>query len=212
MLIVVFRALFLYAILLISMRIMGKGELGELQPFDFVISLMIAELAAIPMEDLSAPLSHGVMAIATLVFLQCLTSYVSLKSNKIRKLISGKPTILFEHGEFKVKEMEKLRININDVLGQMRLKGYYDVQDVDYVIIETNGEMSILGETEEPKSRCKRIPIAVIMDREVIYENLKNVNITYEKLKKEINKSGLKINQILYGFIDENNNFKFYKR
>jgi len=98
MVIVAIRAVILYSILLVSMRIMGKGELGELQPFDLVVSLMLAELAVMPMEDLGAPLIHGFMATATIMFLQCLISYITLKSNGARKVICGTPTIILDHG------------------------------------------------------------------------------------------------------------------
>lgn len=212
MIIAVVRAIILYSVVLISMRIMGKGELGELQPFDLVVSLMLAELAVIPMEDFSAPLSHGLIAIATIMFLQCLISYITLKSNTARKVICGRPSIIIDHGTFNTKEMNKLRININDVLGQMRLKGYYNVEDIDYLIMETNGEMSIIAPDEKPGVKCKRIPISTILDGKIMYKNLEQFKIKQEDLIKEMKKSNLELNQIIYGFIDENNKFIFYKR
>lgn len=212
MIIVVLRGTILYAVVLISMRIMGKGELGELQPFDLVVSLMIAELAVIPMEDFSAPLSHGLIGISTLMFLQCLISYIALKSSTARKIISGRPSILIDHGTLNTKEMNKLRVNINDILGQMRLKGYYNIKDIEYLIMETNGEISIIAPEEKPGTRCKRIPISVILDGKIMYENLEKFNISYEELINEINKLKLKPRQILYGFVDENNKYIFCKR
>lgn len=212
MIIVALRAVILYGILLVAMRIMGKGELGELQPFDFVVSLMLAELAVMPMEDLNAPMFHGFMAIAAIMFLQCLISYVTLKSNTARKIICGTPTIIIDHGKFNTKDMNKLRINVNDVLGQMRLKGYYSVENIDYLIMETNGEMSIIAPDEDPGTRCKRIPIATILDGQIMNKNLRIYNISKEDLHKELKKSNLKIKQVIYGFIDENDKFIFYKR
>ena len=140
MIIVAIRAFILYGVLLISMRIMGKGDLGELQPFDLVVSLMLAELAVMPMEDLDAPLIHGFMATAVVMFLQCLISYITLKSNSARKVICGTPSVIYDHGRFNIKDMNKLRINMNDILGQMRLKGFYNFEAIDYLIMETNGE------------------------------------------------------------------------
>jgi len=212
MIIVALRAVILYGILLVAMRIMGKGELGELQPFDLVVSLMLAELAVMPMEDLNAPMFHGFMAIAAIMFLQCLISYVTLKSNTARKIICGTPTIIIDHGKFNTKDMNKLRINVNDVLGQMRLKGYYSVENIDYLIMETNGEMSIIAPDEDPGTRCKRIPIATILDGQIMNKNLRIYNISKEDLHKELKKSNLKIKQVIYGFIDENDKFIFYKR
>nr|WP_300091044.1 DUF421 domain-containing protein [Sedimentibacter sp.] len=212
MIIVAVRSVILYSILLISMRIMGKGELGELQPFDLVVSLMLAELAVMPMEDLGAPLVHGFMAIAVIMFLQCFISYVTLKSNKARKIICGTPTIIIDHGQFNTKDMNKLRINVNDVLGQMRLKGYYSVEDIDYLIMETNGEMSIIAPEEEPGKRCKRIPIAVILDGEIMYKNMEKFNISESDLQRELKKNKFKSRQVLYCYVDEEDKFIFYKR
>lgn len=181
MIIVFLRASILYGVLLIAMRIMGKGDLGELQPFDLVVSLVLAEIAVMPMEDLGAPMSHGFIAIATIMFLQCLISYITLKSNTARKIICGRPSILIDHGKFNVKEMNKLRVNINDILGQMRLKGFYNIEDIDFLIMETNGEMSIIGPQEKPGVRCKRIPIAVILDGQIMYKNLEKFNVSEKK-------------------------------
>lgn len=212
MIIVFFRTIILYGVVLISMRIMGKGELGDLQPFDLVVSLMLADLAIMPMEDLDAPLSYGITSIATIMFLQCLISYITLKSNTARKIICGRPTIIVDHGKFNTKEMNKLRVNVNDVLGQMRLKGYYNIEDIDYLIMETNGEMSIIGPTEPPGIKCKRIPISVILDSKVMYKNLEKFKIKENKLVEELKKKNLRIDEIIYGFVDEDEKFIFYKR
>lgn len=210
--IVAIRAVILYAVLLFAMRIMGKGDLGELQPFDLVVSLVLAELAVMPMEDLDAPLFHGFMATAVVMFLQCLISYITLKSNSARKIICGTPSIIYDHGEFNIKDMNKLRININDVLGQMRLKGYYNFKDIDYVIMETNGDVSIVAPESQSAKRIKRIPIAVILDRKIMYNNLEKFNIKKEDLDKSLKKENLRYKDVLYGFIDENDKFVFYKR
>ncbi len=212
MIIVTIRAVILYAVLMISMRIMGKGELGELQPHDLVVSLMLAELAVMPMEDLGAPLLHGFIATATIMFLQCLISYITLKSNSARKFICGTPTIIIDHGKFNVKEMNKLRINVNDVLGQMRLKGYCNIEDVDYIIMETNGEMSIIAPDDPPGTKCKRIPIATILDGQIMHHNFKKFNISYKDFENELKKNKLHPKKVLYGFVDEKENFVFFKR
>ncbi|MDI9494676.1 MAG: DUF421 domain-containing protein [Bacillota bacterium] len=210
--IVVIRAVILYCVLLLAMRIMGKGDLGELQPFDLAVSLVLAELAVMPMEDLDAPLIHGLIATAVVMFLQCLISYITLKSNSARKLICGTPSVIYDHGRFNIKDMNKLRININDVLGQMRLKGYYNLKDIDYVIMETNGEVSIIAPESQSAKRVKRIPIATILDGKIMYENLERLNISKEELDKKLKKENLRYKDVLYGFIDEDDKFVFYKR
>lgn len=210
--IVAIRAVILYTMLLIAMRIMGKGDLGELQPFDLVVSLMLAELAVMPMEDLDAPLVHGVMATVVIMFLQCLISYISLKSNTARKIICGTPSIIYDHGRFNVKDMNKLRINMNDILGQMRLKGFYNFEDIDYLIMETNGDVSIVAPESQTAKRVKRIPIAMILDGKIMYNNMEKFNISKEQLDKSLKKEKLHYKDVLYGFIDENDKFIFYKR
>lgn len=212
MVIVALRAIILYTVLMIAMRVMGKGELGELQPHDLVVSLMLAELAVMPMEDLGAPLLHGFIATATIMFLQCFISYVTLKSNSARKFICGTPTIILDHGKFNIKEMNMLRININDVLGQMRLKGYCNIQDIDYIIMETNGEMSIIAPDEPPGTKCNRIPIATILDGQIMHNNFAKFKISYEDFEKELKKKKINPKKVLYGFVDEDENFVFYER
>ncbi|HHZ03411.1 MAG TPA: DUF421 domain-containing protein [Tissierellia bacterium] len=212
MIIVAIRAVILYIILLIAMRIMGKGDLGELQPFDLVVSLMLAELAVMPMEDLDAPLLNGFMATAVIMFLQCLLSYVSLKSNSIRKIINGTPTIIFDHGKFNIKDMNRLRVDMSDILSQIRLKGYYNFEDIDYVIMETNGDVSVVAPDSQSGKRCKRLPIAVILDGQIMYDNLNKYNISRESLDENLKKKKLKTKDVLYGFVDEDDRFVFYKR
>lgn len=212
MIIVAIRAVILYGVLLISMRIMGKGDLGELQPFDLVVSLMLAELAVMPMEDLDAPLLHGFIATTVVMFLQCLISYISLKSNSARKIICGTPTVIYDHGRFNVKDMNKLRINMNDILGQMRLKGFYNFEDIDYLIMETNGDVSVVAPESESAKRCKRLPIAVILDGQIMYNNITRFNISEHNLQKSLKKENLIHKEVLYGFIDEDDKFIFYKR
>lgn len=194
------------------MRIMGKGDLGELQPFDLVVSLMLAELAVMPMEDLDAPLLNGFMATAVIMFLQCLLSYVSLKSNSIRKIINGTPTIIFDHGKFNIKDMNRLRVDMSDILSQIRLKGYYNFEDIDYVIMETNGDVSVVAPDSQSGKRCKRLPIAVILDGQIMYDNLNKYNISRESLDENLKKKKLKTKDVLYGFVDEDDRFVFYKR
>jgi len=212
MIIVLIRSMILYGVVLISMRVMGKGELGELQPFDLVVSLMLADLAIMPMEDLDAPLSYGFASIATIMFLQCLISYITLKSNTARKVICGRPSILIDHGTFNTKELNKLRVNINDLLGQMRLKGYYNLEDIDYLIMETNGEISIIAHEDRSGEKCKRIPISIILDGKIMYKNLEKYEVKENKLLNELNKNDLKLKDVIYGFLDEDDKFIFYKR
>ena len=214
MVIVIIRATLLYVVVLISMRIMGKGEVGELQPFDLVVSLMIAEIAALPMEDLNSPMSHGITAILTLVFLQCFTSYISLKSNSFRKIVCGRPTILLAHGKFNVEEMNRVRVNVNDILTQMRLNGYTTIDEVDYMIMETNGQMSIIASAKGNSSNkgCRRLPIPVILDGKIMEENIIKFHLNKSDLDEELKRHKTTAKKVLYAMVDEKNNYVLYKR
>lgn len=146
MFIVFIRALLLYTVVVIVMRMMGKRQVAQMQPFELVIMIMIADLAATPMEDMDIPLINGIIPIIALLSLQVLISYFSLKSEKFRNFICGKPSILIHKGRIDQAEMHRLRININDLLEALRNKDYFNVSDVEYAILETNGQISI-----EPK-------------------------------------------------------------
>lgn len=212
MIIVVIRAIILYLVVLVSMRIMGKGELGEMQPFDMAITLMIAELAALPMGDLDAPLVHGIVAIVVLMTLQVLISFLTLKSKKARTLICGKPSILFEHGKFNSQEMKRLRINTNDLIEQIRLKGNENINDVDFVIMETNGDISVIAPQKVPMKKCNRIPISVIIDGKIIKYNIEKYKINLNLIESELRIQNKEIKNIMYGFIDENDNIIFHEK
>ncbi len=175
---------------------MGKRELGKLSPFDFVVSIMIAEIAAIPMEDSDIPLHHGVVPIVTLVILQISLSFLTLHSETIRRWINGRPNIVIQNGKVQVSEMEKVRLNMNDLLAHLREKGIFDLADVEFALLESSGKLSVL-----PKSQKRfltpedmKIPttyeglvMPLIIDGNIQHENLFQMNLDqnwlYGKLK-----------------------------
>jgi len=144
MFIVFIRTLLIYTVVVIVMRMMGKRQVAEMQPFELVIMIMIAELAATPMENLNIPLINGIIPIIALLFTQVLVSYISLKSQRFSNFICGKPSILIHKGRINQSEMRRLRINIDDLLEALRNKDYFNISDVEYAILETNGQMSVI--------------------------------------------------------------------
>ncbi|QSX07049.1 DUF421 domain-containing protein [Sedimentibacter sp. zth1] len=212
MIIVLLRAVVLYVVVLFSLRIMGKGQLGELEPFDFVISLMIAELAAMPIEDLNSPISHGITAIVTLMFLQCFTSFISLKSSKARRFLSGNPSILVSHGKFNLKKMRDLRVNVNDILGQIRLKGFTNIEDIDYLIMETNGQISVIANQDIKSNKCKRLPISIVVDGKISNDNMEKFRLSNKKLNNALEKNKLELKDVIYGYVDEDENYILIKK
>lgn len=139
----VLRTLFTYFFVLISLRIMGKREIGKLSVFDLVVSIIIAEVSAMSLQDLRIPIWHGIFVIGLLVLLQVIVSYMSMHSSSIHNLIEGKPTVLIAGGEINDSEMKRTRYNMNDLLMQLREKNITAVSDVEFAILETSGKLSV---------------------------------------------------------------------
>jgi uncharacterized membrane protein YcaP (DUF421 family) len=214
LLIVFIRSLLLYTVLAITIRIMGKRQLGQLQPFEFVLAVLIAELAGIPMSDTDIPLANGLVAILTLMVSQVTLAYITLKSTKARGIICGTPSILIEKGKIKEDEMRRLRYNINDLIEQLRLKGYPNIADVDYAILETDGQLSILPKPEKRPviaedlgitPQYEGLPLSIIMDGRILKNDLKKLDLTEEWLLGQLHSAGYhNVSQVLFASIDDN--------
>lgn len=222
MIIVFFRAIILYIFVLLSMRIMGKREIAQMQPFELVITLMIAELAALPMEDLGSPLIKGLIAISTLIVLQLLISYINLKCEKARGLISGKPSILVNKGKINEQELRNLRININDLMEQLRSNDYANLNDVEFAILETNGALSIIPRPEKKpltpedldiEGTHEGLPLSLIIDGHINKNNLKKFNKDEQWLYEHLKEHNVKnIKDILFCYMDANEEVYIHKK
>jgi uncharacterized membrane protein YcaP (DUF421 family) len=213
MLIVFIRSLLLYAVLAITIRIMGKRQIGQLQPFEFVIAVLIAELAGIPMSDTDIPLANGLVAILTLMISQVTLAYITLKSNKARGIICGTPSILIEKGRIMEEEMRRLRYNINDLIEQLRLKGYPNITDVDFAILETDGQLSVIPKPEKRPvvtqdlgiaAQYEGLPLSIVLDGHILKNDLKKLGLTVEWLSEQLKSAGYDdISQVLFASIDD---------
>lgn len=152
MFIVFIRTALLYALVIFTMRLMGKRQIGELQPYELVITIMISDLAALPMQDTRFPLLLGVIPIVTLLLLKILLSLIQLKSQKARKIIDGEPTILVCNKQINYSELKKQQINIDELMEELRLLGYFDLSNIQYAILENNGRISVLPSNESSSS------------------------------------------------------------
>lgn len=222
MLIVFVRTLILYGLVVIVLRIMGKPQIGELQPFELVIAIMISELAAIPMGDTEIPLLNGVIPILTLLFAQMTLSYLSLKSERARKIICGKPSIVIEKGHILENELRRLRMTVNDLLEQLRVKGYPNIAEVNYAILETNGDLSVI-----PKAKSRPVqlddlslsapdpglPLTLVVDGVISPENFTKAKLTAEDLLNRLAKNGIKsVEDIFLACIDDTGKIFWQKR
>lgn len=200
MTIVLIRTVILYLIVLFVIRIMGKAELSKMSPFQLIVVFMIAELASIPIESPDVSMITGVAAIFTLMFLQVLISFISLRSEKFKKIFSGRPSVLIDKGEINVKEMRALRITINDLMEQLRIGGAPSINDVDFAVMESNGELSIIQKAEKRPLTAEDASIAAdsevmpsvfISDGIIYYENIRNSGWTTERMLMKLASLGI---------------------
>ena len=178
MLVVFIRSIILYVAVLISLRVMGKGEIAEMNCFDLVITLLIAEVASTPMENNDIPLLYGIASLIGLVFIQTVISVISLKFRSISRFVSGKPSILINKGKIDYKILKKEKITIDELLEQLRIQGYFNIKYVQYALLETDGNLSVVPTTNynsTPNVEYKHMPISLIQDGKIIKESLKSI-------------------------------------
>ena len=220
MLIVAIRTLIMYAALLFSVRMMGKSELSKMSAFQLVVVFMIAELAAIPIDSTDASLINGLVAIFTLMFLQVLISYISTKSEGFKTLISGRPSILIEKGKLNVRELSRLRISITDLLEQLRIQDCSSICDVQYAIMESNGQLSVIKKAVDKPVTPKDIDLAVsegvlpaiiISDGNLYDRNLIYSGVDLVSFENRMRSAGIKdIKKVFLAFCEENKQFHIY--
>ncbi len=201
MLITVARTGLLYILVVITMRLMGKRQIAQLEPFELVIAIMIAELAVIPMQDRNIPLINGIIAIATLLFIQVTFSIASLRSVAFRSFLDGRYSVIIADGVIQEKEMRKARYNLDELLEQLRLKSIFNLGDIEFAILETSGELSVLLKSQkrtatpfdlQVETRYEGLPLVLIMDGQVMTSELKKSTLSEAWLRTELEKHGIK--------------------
>lgn len=206
------RTAILYLLVVVIIRLMGKHQIGQLQPFELVITIMISELAAVPMQDTDIPLLHGIIPILTLLLIQISLSLLTLKNETARRIICGGPSILIENGKINQAELTRLRYNLNDLLEQLRLKDMPNIADVEYAILETSGKLSIIPKSQKRpvnpedlklETPYEGLPVTLIVDGVLKDKNLSRLNLTQDWLRGELNKYGLDSwDQVLLASLD----------
>ena len=197
MIIVVLRTLILYTFVIIALRLMGKREIGQLQPFELVVIIMISELAAIPSENVGIPLLSGIIPIMVLLLTSLTLAGISLKSERARTIICGTPSILIERGKILENELKKNRYNLTDLLEELRIKNVPNIADVEFAVLETNGQLSVFPKSQNRptipkdfmlKPQFEGLPLTLIMDGNLNHKNLHQGNKDLTWLKKELKK------------------------
>ena len=222
MVIVFIRALILYLVVVVVMRMMGKRQVAQMQPFELVIMIMIADLAATPMEDTDIPLINGVVPIIALLSIQVLASYFSLKSEGFRDFICGKPSILIHKGRIDQSEMYRLRVNINDLLEALRNKDYFNISDVQYAILETNGQMSIIPKADKRPVETadigimvkeEELPVTLITDGKLNNNKLKKTGHDKKWLMDQLKKQDIdSIKDVFFASLSSDGSFYIQER
>lgn len=215
MLVILIRTIVLYTLVLLVMRAMGKREIGQLQPFELVISIMIADLASIPMSDIGVPIFNGIIPILGLLIMHLMISFANLKSIKFREAVCGKPSILIFRGKIDEEVLIKERYTINELQERLRGKDVFNIGDVEYAILETSGEINVILKPEKRnptledmslQAKYEGIAYDLVIDGVIQYDNLKKIKKDYKWLEKQIGKFGFKPEDALVVTIDGNDN------
>lgn len=210
MLISFLRTIITYALVVLAVRIMGKRQVGQLEPTELVVTLMISDLATIPLTHVSIPLVHGIVPILTLIVAEATLSFIDLKSRRFRKLLSGTPVVVIKDGKISEEELSKLRFNMDDLLEMMRMQGTTDIKDIKYAILETSGNLSVIPKTTENDTNYNGLPFMFICDGEISRKALELYNKNIKWLEKQL--KGEKVEDILFAGVDENGKFYVQKR
>lgn len=202
---ILLRTLFLYLLIVLIFRVMGKREIGELSLLDLVVFVMIGEMAVIAIEKPDQPLLVSILPMVLLLFIQLSLSILSLKNQKVRDALDGKPSLIIDQGQINEKEMRKQRYNIDDLLTQLREKDIKNVADVEFAILETSGKLSVFEKDKYDKTdEAFNLPFPLIKDGRVQEDQLKRIHKTNLWLRQELRKLGYRdIKNITYCSIDE---------
>lgn len=193
------------------MRLMGKREIGQLQPFELAIAIMIADLASIPMTATGVPISNGIIPILGLLLMHLVISLLNIKSNKAREIICGKPSILIYRGKINEQALKKERFTINELQERLRGNNIVNLGDVEYAILETNGQVTVIQKPEKRNTipadfnilpEYEGIPYDLVVDGKIMDKNLKNIGKDLVWLKKEVGKFNIKPEQALIVTLD----------
>lgn len=201
MLVPFYRTLILYFFIILAVRLMGKRQVGEMQPAELVITILVSAVASVPMQDLNIPLAHGIIPILTLVGAEVLISTVTLKNLRLRRFLSGSPITIIEDGVFRQAELKKLRLSLDDVLEDLRLKDVFDIRDIKTAYVETNGQLSVLLKSRAQPVTARMLSLSpdqqepffvIISDGRVIDMNLTQVGKSHEWLEHVVAANGKK--------------------
>lgn len=218
---VVIRTFIIYCAVTLFMRLMGKRQLGELQPGELVITLLLSEIAATPIIDSTLPILNSLIPLMLLVGFEILSSVIDMKSLRFRYFTQGKPLTVIRNGRLDQHQLKKLRFTVNDVLAALRQKDVFNIEDVEYAVVETNGTLSVLLKPEKRNSTPKNydkpekdsgIACAVVIDGRIVEDNFEDCGATSEEILAKIKRENLRQKDILLMTVDKNKNYCIIKK
>lgn len=221
MLMIFFRAVFLYLVLIATIRLLGKRQLGQLEPSEVAVTMLIADLASIPMQDKNISVMSGLVPIIAVLGIELLLSFISMRSIRFRKLLCGKPVIVMENGKFLQDNMRKNRVTLDELISQLREKDIMDPTTVQYAILETGGNLSVFPYPQERPATAKEaaiatqpasLPITIISDGKLIRDNLKKAGKNEKWLQKTLSKNKATLKETFLLTVNGYNGICFYKK
>ena len=215
------RTILLYGILIMVIRLMGKRQIGQMEPSEFVVTMLVANLASIPMQDSAIPLFSGLVPILTVLGMELVLSALSLRSIRLRKLLCGKPVILIENGNILQENLRKTRITLDELTGHLREKDVLDLQAVQYAILETNGNLSVFPYPKERPATAREagiparkqyLPLTIVSDGRVLSDNLQKAGKTDAWLQSTLKKQDATLQDTWLLTVDGGDNILFYRK
>ena len=202
-LIVFIRTLFFYFFIFVIYRIMGKREVGQLGIIDLIVSILIAELVVISIENYDKDIMYSIVPILTLVLLQVSLSFMSLRLPKFRIFLDGNPSVIIKNGKVNYKEMMRQKYNLDDLLVQMREKGYRSIEEIEYAILENNGTLSVFNNKKEKTP----LPLPLILDSNIQEDTLKLLGKKQEWVYDILRRKNITLEEVFYAFYKDRNIF-----
>ena len=221
MLTVLIRSVVLYLCIMLFMRLMGKRQLGELQPAELVISVLISNIVSLPVEDPNVPLLMGIIPVAMLVGLELIVSVLSLRFRSIRTLMGGNPVVIIHNGVIDQGALKTLRFSIDDLMESLRSQGVFDLSQIQYAIVETNGTVSILPyEKDSPVTPTqlkltlapREVPVVVISDGMVLEDGLRGASMSRKQLNRILEKEQVSVRDVFLFSADKSHRYTLIQK
>lgn len=221
MLAILIRTVILYIVITVAIRLMGKRQIGDMQPNELVITLLISEIAAIPLQDSNQPIINGITAISVLIVAEITVSLLALKSDKLRRIIGGKAVVLIKNGVIDRAAMKKVRVTADDLLEMLRGKDVFDINEVDFAILEVNGELNVFLKDEYKnvtrkdlniKPDAEQVLLPVIIDGSNVKDYYDYLGLNEETIKRALENNGISLKSTFLLLTDKSGNLTLIKK